>query len=179
MPESNIPLETQPQKDSLGEVILGFCHKQYDGAVEFAFGKQVYVPFTDKKVSRPELWLGLPTASAFITSAITEIPIIMLGVASRGEILSQNPEVAIGLGLMAAAGGVGIGLAAATGIEVMSGIRKASAWTAENITIGGIKSMSEKVATKLRNTIGKGREVNRAFGETLLRGTKAIIRPRK
>jgi len=77
----------------------------------------------------------------------------MLGVASKGELFSQNPEVAIGLGLLAAAGGLGVGLAAASGIEVMSGIR----------------TMSEKVATKLhekaekryekaKQILGKGEE---------------------
>ncbi|OGD55517.1 hypothetical protein A3E73_01495 [Candidatus Beckwithbacteria bacterium RIFCSPHIGHO2_12_FULL_47_17] len=166
MPEPSAP-EAQPQKDNLGEKILGFCHDQYNKTVEFAFGKQVYVPFTDRKVSRPELWLGLPVASAFITSAITEIPIIMLGVASKGELFSQNPEVAVGLGLLAAAGGVGVGLAAATGIEVMSGIR----------------TMSEKVAAKLHEKAKKryekakqilGKDEEKIMGPGLTRGVKAV-----
>jgi len=57
-------------------------------------------------------------------------------VASKGQLFSQNPEVAIGLGLLAAAGGAGVGVATATGIEVLSGIR----------------TMSEKVTAKLHQT---------------------------
>jgi len=158
MPESTAKPEATPQKDSVGERVLNFCHNQYNRTVDFAFGKQVYVPFTDRKVSRPELWLGLPVASAFITSAITEIPIVMLGVASKGQLFSQNPEVAIGLGLLAAAGGAGVGVATATGIEVLSGIR----------------TMSEKVTAKLHQTGEKGIENVRAGAKSISRGAKIV-----
>ncbi len=158
MSESTTATETAPQKDSVGERVLNFCYNQYNGAVDFAFGKQVYVPFTDRKVSRPELWLGLPMASAFITSAITEIPIVMLGVASKGELFAQNPEVAIGLGLLAAAGGVGVGVAAATGIEILSGVR----------------TMSEKVAAKLHSAGEKGVENVKSGAKSIARGAKIV-----
>jgi len=158
MPESTAKPEATPQKDSVGERVLNFCHNQYNRTVDFAFGKQVYVPFTDRKVSRPELWLGLPMASAFITSAITEIPIVMLGVASKGDLFTQNPEVAIGLGLLAAAGGAGVGVAAATGIEVLSGIR----------------TMSEKVAAKLHQVGDRATEKVKEEAGHIKRGAKTV-----
>jgi len=158
MTESTAKPEVAPQKDSVGERVLNFCHNQYNRTVDFAFGKQVYVPFTDRKVSRPELWLGLPVASAFITSAIAEIPIVMLGVASKGDLFTQNPEVAIGLGLLAAAGGAGVGVAAATGIEVLSGIR----------------TMSEKVSAKLHSAGEKGVENVKSGAKSIARGAKIV-----
>lgn len=117
--------EKQPSKDSLGEKVLNWAHKQYEGAVDLAFGRQVHIPFTDRKMSRAELWLGLPLAAALISGEMG-FARVATDFAAQGVPLEAVYGFAHGWGLLSAAAGAGVGVAGAIGIEAMSAIRSTS-----------------------------------------------------
>jgi len=117
--------ETSPQKDSFGEKALEFCHRQSEKAITWAFGEDVNKPFTDKKISRPELYLGLVITSALIAGTLAKANLAPLG--------PMNTDLANTIALISAAKAGGVGLAAGIGIDVMSGIGKMSKRVAEKL----------------------------------------------
>ncbi len=123
--------EGPPQKDSLGEKALEFCHKQSERAITWAFGEDVNIPFTDKKISRPELYLGLGIASALIAGTLAKANLAPLG--------PMNRDLATTIALISAAKAGGVGLATGIGIDVMSGIGKMSKRVAEKLHQAGDK----------------------------------------
>ncbi|HUS52133.1 MAG TPA: hypothetical protein VMX77_01555 [Candidatus Bathyarchaeia archaeon] len=122
--------EAPVEKGEAGKRILEAVHKVYDRTIRETLGPAVQIPFTDRRISRSELWIGLPLASGVVFAAVDALPLAIImkasDVVTHTPMLPGNQVALLGLALIGAGKGALTGAGVALGIEVMNGVRIAS-----------------------------------------------------